>query len=165
MNINRVQTSEGVPIILRSPEKDSTRANAAGRGTSPEPPSLVLARSSGSVNDAQPSEAQTLITRINYTKEQLDKILSEYPPFFPAGTFQRADLIKGIRGIQDAVEQSSIQSDLKKEISAGKLDENATESEIAGALDKLFSLRDELSKSLPMALESPKPGSLVSVKV
>jgi len=115
--------------------------------------------------DAQSSGAQTLITRINYTKEQLDKILSEYPPFFPAGTFQRADLIEGIRGIQDAVERSSIQSDLKKEISAGKLDENATDSEIAGALDKLVSLGDELSRSLPMAVESPKPGSLVSVKV
>jgi hypothetical protein len=167
MNINRIQTSEVVPTINRSPERVSSRANAAGKGNSPEPPGLVVPGPSGSVNDAQSLEAQTqvMLTRINYTKDQLDKILREYPPFFPAGSYQRTDLIKGIRGIQDAVEQSSIQSDLKKQISAGKLDENATDGEIAAALGQLLNLKDELAKSLPLVVESLKPGSMVSIKV
>jgi hypothetical protein len=167
MNINRIQTSGVVPTINRSLERVSGRDNAAGRGINPDPPSLVVPGSSGSVNDAQSLEAQTqvLLTRINYTKDQLDKILTEYPPFFPAGTYQRTDLIRGIRGIQDAVEHSSVQSDLKTQIAAGKVDENATDGEIAVALTQLLNLKDELRNSLPMVVGSPKPGSVVSFKV
>ena len=52
-----------------------------------------------------------------------------------------------------------------QDISSGKLSENATDSDISAALDQLFSLKDELSKSLPVAAESPQPGTLVSIKV
>ncbi len=166
MNINSIQTSEVVPVILRSPERNNARVDA-GKGPSPEPPASVLPGSSGPTNDAQSTviQAQTLITHINYAKEQLDKILVEFPPFFPPGSYQRIDLIKGIRGIQDEVERSSLQVDMKKEISSSKLSEDATDSEISAALGKLFSLKDELSKSLPMTVESPKPGTLVNVKI
>jgi len=166
MNINSIQTSEAVPLILHSPERNSARVDAR-KGPSPEPPAHVLSGPSGPTNDAQSPviQAQTLITHINYTKEQLNKILVEFPPFFPPGSYQRIDLIKGIRGIQDEVEKSSIQSDLTKEISSNKLSGDATDSEISSALGKLFSLRDELSKSFPMTVESPKPGTLVNVKI
>jgi hypothetical protein len=168
MNINRVQTSEVMPAVVPSPERGSTRADAAaGRGASPEPAASVLPGMSGSANVAQAPEAQaqSLVTHINYTKEQLDTILKEYPPFFPVGKYQRIDLIKTIRAIQDQVEKSSVQSDLKREISASKLSENASDSDISAALNQLFGLRDELSKSLPVAVESPQPGTLVSIKV
>jgi hypothetical protein len=166
MNINSIQTSEVMPVILRSPERNNAKVDA-GKGPSPEPSTSVLPGSSGPTNDAQSPmiQAQTLITHINYAKEQLDKILVEFPPFFPPGSYQRIDLIKGIRGIQVEVEKSSIQSDLKKEISSSKLSEDATDSEISAALARLFSLRDELSKGFPMTVESPKPGTLVNVKV
>ncbi len=119
MNINSIQTSEVVPAILRSPERNNARVDA-GKGLSPEPSASVLPSSSASTNDTQSPviQAQTLLTHINYIKEQLDKILVDFPPFFPAGSYQRIDLIKGIRGIQDEVEKSSVQSDMKKEISS-----------------------------------------------
>lgn len=153
-------------MIPRSPEKDNSRVDE-GKGISPEPSVPVLPSSLASVSIAQSPaiQAQALITHINYTKAQLDKILVNFPPFFPLGSYQRADLIKGIRGIQDQVEKSSVKSNVKQEISSSKLSENAADKDISAALDQLMSLRDELSKSLPPAAESPKQGVLVSIKV
>jgi hypothetical protein len=166
MKVSSIQTNEVMAAILRSPEKNDSGVDA-GKGPFPEPSSSVIPSSSGSTYATQPSgiRAQALITHINYAKEQLDKILVEFPPFFPAGSYQRVDLIRAIRGIQDQVEKSSVQSSLKQDISSGKLSENATDSDISAALDQLFSLKDELSKSLPVAAESPQPGTLVSIKV
>jgi hypothetical protein len=166
MNINSIQTNEVAPVILRSPERNSSRLDA-GKGFAPEPSAPVLPSSSAATKDV-PSpviQSQSLLNRINYAKEQLDKILVNFPPFFPPGSYQRIELIKGIRGIEDEVEKSSVQSAMKMEISSQKLSENATDSDISASLDRLFSLRDELSKGIPMTAESPQPGSLVNIKI
>jgi hypothetical protein len=166
MNIKSIQTNEVVPVILRSSEKNSSRVDA-GKGLSPESSALILSSSSASNNATQSSgiQSQALLSRINYMKDQLDNILVNFPPFFPAGSYQRIDLIKAIRGIQDEVESSSVQSGLKKEITSQKLSENATDKDISAALDNLLSLKDELSSNVPKTAESPQPGILVSIKV
>lgn len=166
MKVNSIQANEVMAAILRSPETNDSGVDA-GKGSSHEPSVSVIPSLSASTNAPQSPGIQTqaLITHINYAREQLDKILVDFPPFFPPGSSQRIDLIKTIRGIQDQVEKSSIQSDMKQEISLSKLSGNATDSEISAALDQLFSLRDEISKSLPMGAETPQPGRLVSIKV
>jgi hypothetical protein len=166
MKVNSIQTSEFVATLLRSSENNDSRVDV-GKGPAPEPSISVIPGSAGSSTGPPLGvQAQTLITHINYTKDQLDKILVSFPPFFPAGSYQRIDLIKSIRGIQDQVEKSSVQANVKQEIaSSNKLSEKATDSEISAALDQLFSLRDELSKGLPAATENPQPGALVSIKV
>jgi hypothetical protein len=165
MNIKSIQTNEVVPVILRSSEKSSSRVDA-GKGLVPDSSALLLSSSSVSTNATQSPgiQSQALLSRINYMKDQLDKILVNFPPFFPAGSYQRVDLIKAIRGIQDEVEKSTVQSDLKVEISSQKLSENASDKDISAALDKLLSLKDELSSSIPKTGESPQPGILVSIK-
>jgi hypothetical protein len=164
MNIKSIQTNEVVPATLHSSERNNPRVDA-GKGLSPESSALVLSSSSASTNATQSPgiQSKALLSRINYMKDQLDKILVSFPPFFPAGSYQRIDLIKAIRGIQDEVESSSVQSDLKKEITSQKLSENATDKDISAALDKLLSLKDELSSSVPKTAESPQPGILVSI--
>ena len=166
MNINGIQTNQIVTPTLRTPERNNSRVNA-GKGLFPEASAPVLPGSSASANDTRSPviQAQTLLGRIDYIKDQLDKILVDFPPFFPAGSYQRIELIKAIRGIQDEVEKSSVQSEVKKEISSVKLSENATDSEISAALDQLFSFRDELSKTTPVTAERPQPGTLVSIKI
>jgi hypothetical protein len=106
-----------------------------------------------------------LLNRIDYTKEQLDKILVDYPPFFPPGTYQRVDLIKGIRSIQDEVEKSSVPSETKSQIVSQKLADNATDSDIAAALDQLFSFGDEIAQGLRKSPGSFGPGALVNVRI
>lgn len=166
MNINRIQTIQVVPLILSSAGRKEPRVDV-GRGLSPEPSALVASSPSGLAHDTQASvvQSQGLLNRIDCLKDQLDKILVSFPPFFPAGSYQRVDLIKGIRGIQDEVEKSSVQSELTQGISSSKLTEHATDSDISAALDKLFNFGDELSKNLLATSESPQPGTLVNIKI
>jgi hypothetical protein len=166
MNIKGIQTSQIVPPVPRSHEGSNSNAGA-GSGLSPEPSSRVPPGSSASTNVSRTPlvEARTLANHIDYLKEQLDKILVDFPPFFPPGTYQRADLIKGIRSIQDEVEKSSVTSDMKEEISSQKLTENATDLGISAALDKLLSLRNDIAKKIPETAESLEPGTMISIKV
>lgn len=166
MNIKSIQPGQVVPTDLRSSERNSSRVNAERR-VFPEPQTRVPAESSVSSDAVQNRavQAQTLVNRIDLIKEQLDKILVEFPPFWPPGTFQRADLIEGIRNIQEELEKSSASSEMNKDIASEKLTENATDDDISAALDKLFSVRDEIAKNIPEAAESLEPGSMVSIKV
>jgi hypothetical protein len=166
MNIKSIQASQSVPAILRSPEVSSSKVDA-GTGLSPDPSTRISPGSSASTDATLPPvvQAQALVNRIDYVGEQLNKILVEFPPFFPPGTYQRADLIKGIRDIQDEVENSSVSSEMKKDISSQKLTENATDHDISAALDKLLTFRDEIAKSIPETAEGFEPGTMVSIKV
>lgn len=166
MDIKSIQAAQNVQASFRSPEGNSSKADA-WTALSSEPSTRTSSVPSSSANAAQSPliEAQTLVNHINYIKEQLDKILVDFPPFFPPGTFQRADLIEGIRNIQDEVENSSVPTDMKGDISSERLADKATDEEISAALDKLFSIREEMVKKLPEMAEVFDPGAVVSIKV
>jgi hypothetical protein len=166
MNIKSVQATQIVPGQLRSPEAGNAKTDA-WTGLSPEISTRVASVLSTSINAAQTPvlEAQALSTHINYVKDQLDKILLDWPPFFPPGTYQRADLIKAIRNIQDEVEKSSVPSDMKKDVASQKLSGNATDHDISAALDKLLSFRDEIAKSASGNAEIFESGTVVSIRI
>lgn len=166
MKLTSIQTNEVTAAILRSPEKYDGGVGGRKR-TSPELSVSVIPNVSTSANAPRSPDlqAQALSTRINYIREQLDEILVNFPPFFPPGSSERIDLIKAVRGIQDQVEKSPLQSSLKEQISLNKLSENAADSDISVALEQLLGFKDELSERLPAGNESPQPGTLVSIKV
>lgn len=166
MSIKSIQSTQVVPTILRSPERSYAKVDTGAR-LSPEPSALVGPGSSPSGDTAQASVAQlqAVVNRIDYIEEQLNKILVDFPPFWPPGTFQRADLIKGIRSIQDEVEKSSMANVRKQDNASLKLEENATDQEISAALDHLFNLRDELGKSITNTAEALEPGTMFSIRV
>ncbi len=110
-------------------------------------------------------QAAGLTAGIDYIKEQLDTILVSYPPFFPLGTYQRLDLIKQVQGLQDEVQKSSIDIDLKKSIAGSKLSEHANDQQISAALTGLFGLRETLAGDKSAALEKTKPGAILDIKV
>lgn len=166
MNIKSIQPSQVAPADLRSSERTSSRLNADLRLPS-EPSPWVSSGSPASSRVAQlpEVEAQVLISRIDYVKDQLEKILVDFPPFFPPGTYQRLDLIKGIRNIQDDIEKSSIADSVKKEPASEKLTEEATDHDITVALDELMDFRDEVAQNLPEQVASLNPGTMVSIRV
>jgi hypothetical protein len=166
MNIKSIQTTQIEPATLRPPERSYSKVDA-GMGFSLEVTPRVSLGSSASINATHTPvvQAQALVNQISYIKEQLDKILVDFPPFFPPGSYQRADLIKGVRNIQNEVEQSSVPSDTKKDIPSQKLAEEATDHDISAVLDKLLVFRDEIAKKLPEMAESLEPGTVVTVKV
>jgi hypothetical protein len=166
MYINRIQPNQVLSEDFRFPERNGSRVDV-GKESAPELSARAPSISVDLIRGTRSPEmqAQSLLNQINYMKEQLGKILVDFPPFFPLGTYQRTDLIKGIRTIQDEVEKSSLQNDMTKEISSQKLTENATDDDISAALDQLFTLGDEFSKGLPPKAKSPQPGTLVNIKI
>lgn len=115
--------------------------------------------------ESRTAQVQGLTAGINYMKEQLDEILISYPPFFPLGTYQRLDLIKKIHGLQDEVQKSSIDANLKETFAENKLPEHATDLEISAALDGLLGLRDTLTKDKSASSEKAQPGAILDIKV
>jgi hypothetical protein len=109
--------------------------------------------------------AETVVPRINYLKQQLSELLTSFPPYFPAGSPQRIDLIKKINGLDELVEKSSPKKSGDKTSSDNKLSEDASDKEISAALDRLFGFRDAVQQANLQPAESPKPGTIVNVKV
>ncbi len=128
---------------------------------------IQAASTRASVNETATPQIQpsSISAGIGYLKEQLDSILVSYPPFFPLGTYQRLDLIKKIKGIQEDVQKSSIDAGLKKTITTEKLPVDATDQQISTSLDKLFTLRNTLDKDRSVASEPVQPGAILDIKV
>ncbi len=78
---------------------------------------------------------------INYFKEQIRAILTSFPPFFPAGSPQRIDLIKKVKGLEELVEKSSPKKSSDKTSSDNRLSEDASDKEISAALGQTFRLQ------------------------
>ncbi|MBN1548832.1 MAG: hypothetical protein JW902_19430, partial [Syntrophaceae bacterium] len=88
------------------------------------------------------------------------------PPFFPIATYQRVDLIRRIRIVEEEVQRSSLDGNLKSAASAKQVQAEATDTELAAALDKLFDLRDRLTRSGgPASLAEIEPGLILAVEI
>ena len=111
------------------------------------------------------AQAQTSVTHINYIKKELDTILIDYPPFFPAGSPQRIDLIKKIKGLQGEIENAPVSSDTKKSIRDQKLSDKATDAEINTALQGIMNAKNELTRHIPAESNTARPGSFLDVKI
>ena len=109
--------------------------------------------------------AQSVVGRINYMKQQLDEILVSYPPFFPAGSPQRPDLIRKIRGIQDDIGTlSGTEGKAVTDMNAKKLPEHATDKDISRAIEDLLRSAKEIGRNVPLPVKS-QPGTLLHIKI
>jgi hypothetical protein len=106
----------------------------------------------------------SISSSVDFINEQLKTLLNSFPPFFPAGSPQRIDLIKGIQGLQEKIEKASVPGDLKKETSGPKLTDQATDQEISAALDGLNRFR-EVSLQGQNHPAPQEPGKVLSVIV
>ena len=100
----------------------------------------------------------------NNIREQLDEILVHYPPFFPIAKYQRLDLIEKVKGIEEKLEDLSINEDLKQMLSGKKLTDDATDNELSCALDNFFYLRGILTKNEEVFSDTPAIGSILNIK-
>lgn len=156
MNINSIQASQLLQNAIRSSEKgDYAVDNKAGAAT---------AQMSNQARSPQIS-TQGLTVGINYLQEQLQTLLTSFPPFFPAGSPQRLDLIKTIKGLEEQVGKSSVADTMKKAIQENKLPEQASDQEISASIDRLIAFRDAVKQAEPAQAEPVKSGIIVNVKV
>jgi hypothetical protein len=156
MNINGIQSGQLLQNAIRSSDRSGQAAD--GRSDS------SYTQSSVEIKTPHVS-AEGVARRINYFKEQIHEILTSFPPFFPAGSPQRIDLIKKIKGLDELIEKSSPKKRTEKTFSDNRLSEDASDREISAAMDRLFEFRDAVRQANPLPAETPKSGTIVNVKV
>jgi hypothetical protein len=105
----------------------------------------------------------SISSSINYVSEQLKSILTSFPPFFPAGSPQRVDLIKEIKSIQEHIDKADIPKDMKK-LAGPRLSNQASDEAIASALNGLNQFRDQTLKNTEISGTSDA-GEVLNIKI
>jgi len=164
MNIHNIHIyPEGPQNAVRSAGED----NAV---TTNKPLSAGMTTTPGSM----PGETETtsgpllgIIAQIDNLQKHVESDLNivRDPPFFPIATYQRADLIKRVRIIEEEVQRLSPDKEPASKPSVSQLNDGATDSELSAALDKLFSFRDSIKSSRPGSAAGIEPGSFLAVEI
>src|SRR5271169_3178802 len=143
----------------------------------PSPPAKVenTANVSGQSSSAQVSSQSSTITpqgqmlsirsHIDFIQQQLDVLMDNDPPFFPAGSPQRVDLIKGFQWVQKKIENSAIPADIKQGLSNTKLSDNASNSDIMAALNNLIQINNSIKQKSTEGAATIDKGTVVSTKI
>jgi hypothetical protein len=159
MNINNISPYQGLQNAIRP----------GGSNTSSVESKLVL--SSGRSVPAPRMKTETnnaqslgITERLNTLQKKWNLTEVQDPPFFPIATYQRVDLIGEIRSIQADVERSSLRPEIKQAVSGKKLKDDATDRQIADVLDKVFTLRDTLTRELAVSKDNIQPGSILKLE-
>jgi hypothetical protein len=157
MNINIIQSGQISQKVISAGDQGNygseTRTNS-------------LSDSALSISKQEPAITESAIpVGISYLKEQLDQLLTSYPPFFPVGSYQRADLIRGIRSLEEKIGKSATGENIKTLFSGKRLSENASDHEISVSLDRLLAVKDKLTGRTAIVKEAIKPGTLLDIKI
>lgn len=161
MNINSIQAPVGLQNAARPENKNSTAIESRAGSPSVQINAGVISPGNGTAH----VQKQGVTEANNMAEKKLDALMINYPPFFPIGKYQRIDLIKKIKGVQEEVEKSSLHNDLKKTLIHTRLQDNASDKDIASAMDNLFELRNKLARKESAPADTSKTGTILNIKV
>ncbi len=159
MIVNNINPYQGMQNAIRP--GGSNTSSAESRQVLSSPRSAPAPSMKAETHNAQ---SLGITERVNTLQKQWNLTEVQDPPFFPIATYQRMDLISDIRNIQVDVERSSLSPEIKQAVSGEKLKDDATDQQIANVLDKVFALRDSLTRELPVSKENVQPGSILKLE-
>lgn len=132
--------------------------------SAPKNRQLVLADSSNA-GGSQAQQQLNSLTSNDFVKQQINTILTTFPPYFPAGSPQRLDLIKGIKGVQDEIKSSPLSTEVKDKLAGQKLTDVATDKEISTALKGIQRYTDDHSPSPSTSNNKSQSAEIVSITI
>ena len=156
MNINGIQTGQASQNVIKSSERS---------GSSGEPRTGSVSISGAAAGNSHQLSEAAVAACIDFLKNQLDTLLTSYPPFFPVGSYQRPDLIKGIQTLEEKIGKSAVDESIRKTFSGEKLPDDATDAEISVSVDRLFAVKEKLAQNKTAKSDSLEPGSFLDLKV
>ena len=151
MQANQTETSS-------TPIRSENTSELSGQGSS----ASVNSKSSTITPQGQ---MLSISSNIDFIQQQLDALMDNYPPFFPAGAPQRIDLIKGFQWVQNKIESSNIPADIKQGLSNTKLPDDASDSEIMDALNNLTQINNAIKQNSAEGSATIDKGTVVSTKI
>jgi len=156
MEINNIATLS-YPIGAQFPSSNNgTMSNTAGNAS----------KSSTDVQNqpGTPAAQDLSISRnIAYIQQQMNDILSDYPPLLPAGKPYRMDWILSIRNVQDKIAKSSLPTEMKKTMSGSPISDQATDSDISAAIAGLNNLKNAASQPVAAASDASQQGPSINI--
>ena len=139
----------------------------AGKGDAviaPKSRQSVLADSANTGSSQTPQQLNCL-TSSNYIKQQIETIMNTFPPYFPAGSPQRVDLIKGVKGVQDEIKSTKLPTEVKDKLAGQKLTDAATDKEISSALKGIQQYTEDHSTIPSQSTKNSQPVKIVSITI
>jgi len=103
-------------------------------------------------------------SNMDYVQQQLNALIEDDPPWFPAGSPQRIDTIKAMKCVLDEVKSSSMPDEVKKQSSRIKLTDKATDSDMS-ALDAISQLKDNVISNGTTVSVNGQSGNVINIKV
>ncbi|MGD0884130.1 MAG: hypothetical protein ABSA46_04500 [Thermodesulfovibrionales bacterium] len=155
MNINSIQASN-LPQNSNRPTDRTDSAVDASIGSSSEVTSVLK---------TPQASTQGITAGVDYVQQQLQALLTSYPPWFPAGTYQNVNLITKGKAPEDQTSDASPDDNLKKTSSETKLPEQASDDKISAAPTGQSGLGDAVKQISSASADSVKPGTILNVKV
>jgi hypothetical protein len=122
----------------------------------------ALANSANAGSSQAPQQLNSLTSK-NFVKQEIETILTSFPPYFPAGSPQRIDLIKGVKRVQDEIKNSKLPKEVKDKLAGQKLMDTATDQEISTALKGVQQYMGDHSQSPPKLTNNSKHVEIVSI--
>jgi hypothetical protein len=153
ININIKQTGSSL--------SSAGNVNTAGAQQSRQS-ALADAASSGS---GQTTQQLNSLTNANFIKDQIETIMFSFPPFFPAGSPQRLDLITGVREVQYEIKNSSLPTEVKDKLAGQELTAASTDKEISNALKGVQQYTEGYSSTPSQSTESSQTVNIVSLEI
>jgi hypothetical protein len=141
------------------------QSTSPNNGTVPDTAGNVSSTEAKNQPGAPASQDLSVSSNINYIQQQLNDIMEDYPPLFPAGKPQKMDWILTIRNVQDKIAKSSLPDEVKKTLSGPPITDQATDSDISTALAGLNNLKSATSQQVASAPDASQQGTIVDITV
>jgi len=153
-------------VIMQASQIETSSQPAKGENTPEVSGQSSSAPTSGQSSTITPQgQMLSISSNIDFIQKQLDALMDNYPPFFPAGAPQRIDLIKGFQWVQKKIENSTIPADIKEGLSNTKLSDNASDSDIMAALHDLTRINNSIKQKSPDGAAPIQKGIVISTKI
>ncbi len=151
-------------INIQIPQAGSLLSPAGNGDTSPKRRPPVSADSENAGGNQAEHKLNSL-TNTNFVKQQIQTILTSFPPYFPAGSPQRIDLIKGVKGVQEEIKNSGLPKEVKDKLAGQKLTDTATDKEIHTALKGVQHFTEDYYPNPSDTTNKSKPVEIVNITV
>jgi hypothetical protein len=136
--------------------------DTAGAGNS----SRSATGNSSSGSDELVSQTLSKLFDKNYIKDQIEQIMYGFPPFFPVGSPQRFDLIQGVKGVQEEIQNNTeLPGDVKDQLTGRQLTDDSTDKEISAALEGVLQYTEGYSPDSAQSAGGDQQTGIVNIQI
>jgi hypothetical protein len=156
MNINSIQASNFAQNSISPTDRADNAVD-----TSVGSPSISVT----SVIKTLQASTQGITGGVDYVQQQLQALLTSYPPWFPAGTYQNVNLITKGKAPEDQTSDASPDDNLKKASSEAKLPQQAFDEKTLATPAGQSGPGGAVKQTGSVSSDSTEPGTILNVKV